>query len=309
MSRHDLYTESGGPAVPEFRIGLAPIPVEHWFEGGEADPAARKDALFTEHPTLVWGEVEGSCAGQAEIAGLIREWLTLNPAHPREGGDSDGSATTSASVGGGLGRVPAFAGMSGLEVLPLLAAARAVSDDLCLMEKRSGEWTLTAASLCAPSFFSAEEVVGKQLSGLHAPVPGFNDSLLPRVARIFDHLQPDQVLERRNWTVVNDPELFQPDPAPFRARLPHQTLDEIAASLHVRRERQTLRKAPNTGAVLFTIRIWRERLDDLLADPERHAGFAAAWNDVMSDRGAAFRTYKRLDLYDAAIRKRLSAPS
>ena len=308
MSRHDLYTESGGPAVPEFRIGLAPIPVEHWFEGGEADPAARKDALLRDHLALVWGEVEGSRAGQVEIADLIKDWLTAF-AHPCEGGYPNGSATTSASVGGDLGRVPAFAGMSGLEVPPLLTAARAVSDDLCLMEKRGREWTLTAACLCAPSFFSAAEVVGKPLSGLHGPVPGFIDSLLPRVARIFDHLQPDQVLERRNWTVVNDPELFQPDPAPFRARLPHQTLDEIAASLHVRRERQTLRKAPNTGAVLFTIRIWRERLDDLLADPERRAGFAAAWNDVMSDRGAAFRTYKRLDLYDAAIRKRLSAPS
>lgn len=174
------------------------------------------------------------------------------------------------------------------------------------MERRAGHWTLTAASLCAPSFFSAKEAVGLPLSGLHAPVPGFNDALLPRVARIFDHLQADQVLERRNWTVVNDPELFQPDPAPFRARLSSQTLDQIADSLFVRRERQTLRRAPETDAVLFTIRIWRERLDDLLASPERRAGFAAAWTTLMSETGAPFRTYKRLDLFDAAVRRRLA---
>jgi hypothetical protein len=174
------------------------------------------------------------------------------------------------------------------------------------MERREGAWTLTAASLCAPSFFSAQEAVGKPLAGLHAPVPGFNDTLLPRVARIFDHLQTDQVLERRNWTVVNDPALFQPDPAPYRARLPGQTTDAIADSLIVRRERQTIRRAPETGAVLFTIRIWRERLDDLLADPERRVGFANAWETLMREEGEPFRTYKRLDLYDAAVLHRLA---
>ncbi len=274
MNRHGLFTPDGGPAVPEFRIGLAPIPVEAWFEGGEADPAGRKDALLREHPDLVWGETEGSRPGQAEIAGLIRDWL----------GHHDPEENTP----------------------PLLAAAGLVPDDLCLMEKREGQWTLTAASLCAPSFFSAPEVVGQPLSGLHGPVPGFNDSLLPRVARIFDHLRPGQIVARRNWTVVNDPALFQPDQAPFRARLPAQSLDEIAGSLHVRRERQTLRKAPQTGAVLFTIRIWRERLDDLLAEAGRRAAFAAAWDQVMSEAGAPFRTYKRLDLYDAAVRHRLA---
>lgn len=279
MNRHGLFTPDGGPAVPEFRIALAPIPVEAWFEGGEADPAARKDALLREHPALVWGETEGSRPGQAEIAELIVDWL-----------DQFSSPT----------------GAREEDRPPLLAAARLVPDDLCLMEKREGQWTLTSASLCAPSFFSAPEVVGRPLSGLHGPVPGFNDSLLPRVARIFDHLQPGQIVERRNWTVVNDPALFQPDPAPFRARLPGQSLEEIAASLNVRRERQTLRKAPQTGAILFTIRIWCERLDDLLADPERRAAFAAAWDQVMGDAGAPFRTYKRLDLYDAAVRHRLA---
>ncbi len=277
MDRHGLYTADGGPAVPAFRIGLAPVPVEDWFEGGEADPAARKDALLSQHPALVWGEDEESRPAQAEVAAMIADWL-----------------------GGSLAseRGP-----------PLLAAARRVSDDLCLMERRNGLWTLTAASLCAPSFFSAGDVVGQPLAGLHRPVPGFNTTLLARVARIFDHLRPDRVLERRNWTVVNDAALFQPDPAPFRARLPRQSLEEIAASLHLRRERQTIRRAPETGAILFTIRIWHEPLEVLLADPGRREGFAAAWDAVMSEAGAPFRYYKRLDLYDAAVRHRLRRPA
>ena len=272
-ARHRLFTEEGGDAVPEFRIGLSPVPVAQWFEGGEADPAQRKDPLIAAHPDLVWRELDGSRSAQAEVAAMVGGWL--------------GGAVSS-------------------EFPPLLAASRLVSDDLCLMEKREAGWTLTAASLCAPSFFSAAEAVGKALSGLHGPVPIFNDQLLPRVSRIFDNLPNDQVLERRNWTVMNDAEPFQPDPAPLRARLPHQSPREIAASLHVRRERQTIRRAPATKAVLFTIRIWTERLDAVLADPDRREAFAEAWDTVMGDTGADFRTYKRLDLYDAAVRFSLS---
>ena len=50
--RHAPWEESG-----EFRIGLRPISVEAWFEGGEADPAARKDPLFAAAmPPAVWAE-------------------------------------------------------------------------------------------------------------------------------------------------------------------------------------------------------------------------------------------------------------
>ena len=78
MNRHGLYTPTGGPALPEFRIGLAPVPVEQWFEGGEADPATRKDALYRDHPALVWGETEGSNPAQAEVAAMIGNWLDHN---------------------------------------------------------------------------------------------------------------------------------------------------------------------------------------------------------------------------------------
>ncbi len=35
-----------GPRAGDFRIGLAPIALEHWFEGASDDPAPRKDALL-----------------------------------------------------------------------------------------------------------------------------------------------------------------------------------------------------------------------------------------------------------------------
>ena len=108
-------------APPDFTIGLSPIDEADWLEGGEDDPAARKDPLFEQARELVWAETEGSRPGQREVAALIEHAL----------GRASGRA----------------------DLPPLYAAARMVPDDLCLMEKRGGEWMLTALSLSAATFF------------------------------------------------------------------------------------------------------------------------------------------------------------
>jgi hypothetical protein len=185
---------------------------------------------------------------------------------------------------------------------PLLAAARLVGDDLCLMERRAGHWTLTAASLCSGSFFTPAEAVGKALHQLHSPVPGFNERLLVRVTRIFDHLAPDVVLERRNWSVVNSGELSLPRAEPVRGRIDQIKAADAPTALYVRSERQTIRRLPQTGGVLFTIRIWRETLGAVLANPSRRAAFRSAWIAAMTDPEGAVRTYKRFSALDRLVR-------
>ena len=159
---------------------------------------------------------------------------------------------------------------------PLWSASRAVADDLCLMEKRDGLWRLTALSLCAGSFFTACEVIGRSLSELHRPVTGFEDRLLARVTRVFDNLRDDLVLERRNWSVVSDANLFAPDPGPMRAAI--RAIDPTTAAevVQVRVERQTLRRLPVCGGVVFTIRVWIAPLSAIAAEPVRLARFAQA---------------------------------
>ena len=56
-----------------------------------------------------------------------------------------------------------------------------------------------------------------------------------------------------------------------------------AEILHVRCERQTLRRLPRTGAVVFTIRVWVNPLREIAADPERLARFAQAWRTAHPD--------------------------
>jgi hypothetical protein len=60
------------------------------------------------------------------------------------------------------------------------------------------------------------------------------------------------LVARRNWSVHDDPALFAPD-APADPR--PAVVDEVAHRFWLRSERQTLRRLPETGAVLFTIRV------------------------------------------------------
>jgi hypothetical protein len=247
----------------DFSIGLKPIREAVWLEGG-ATEAERKAELLTAAPRNVWGELEGSRAGQAEACAL-------------------GSAATGQTA---QRRAP-----------PLWAASLLCADDLCLMEKVRGAWTLTAASLCSPTFFTVADALGKDLAGLHDPVPGYGARFLSRVTRIFDALSDEAILERRNWTVACSGEAYLPSAAPVVAALADIAPKDAASRLFLRVERQTIRKLPETGAVLFTIRAWRNPLGDLAADRRALEAFAAAW------RGAdeTFRAYKGLAHYDALV--------
>jgi hypothetical protein len=264
--RHSPWAEHG-----DFAIGLKPIPVAAWLEGGEERPDLRKDALFAQSPRVVWGETPASREAQGEVLSL---------------------------VAGAVG-----AGAEAGDRPPLMAAARMVADDLCLMEKRDGAWRLTALSLCAPTFFSVPEVLGKSLGDLHGPVPAFGERFLTRVERIFEGLREDVVLERRNWTLVNSPEPHAPDPGPMRQAIAAIAPEDAGRALYTRVERQTLRRLPATGGALFTIRIWLEPLDALTGSPDRLAAFAEAWARTPE----AFRAYKRLDLYDPLVASFLRA--
>lgn len=258
--RHAPYAEAA-----DFTIGLKPIAEADWFEGGEADPAARKGRLLAAHREVVWGECPGSRPAQDEVLALVE-----------------------AAVGGPLawGDSP-----------PLLAAAMAVADDLVLMEKGEDGWAVSAISLCAPSFFSVSDVLGRALGDIHQPVTGFSERFLSRVVRIFDGLRPDLILERRNWSLANSGQGFMPDPAPMRAQIADIDPSEAGRELFVRVERQTLRRLPRTGGALFTIRVWLHPLDDLAAEPERLAAFARAWRAATPE----FRAYKRLAPYDHLV--------
>jgi dimethylamine monooxygenase subunit A len=175
--------------------------------------------------------------------------------------------------------------------LCLIDAARQVSDDLVVLDRVDEVWTVTSLILTSPTFFSVDQAFGAGLGVLHGPVPG-GDKLSHRIARIFDHLQPDTVLERFNWTLQPGADRFTPDSAPLIERAKCAGPADAARLLHLRVERQTIRRLPGSGGVLFTIRV---SIDPVaaIASSDR-AALASAWRGI-SEQG---HRYKRWDAID-----------
>ncbi len=168
---------------------------------------------------------------------------------------------------------------------PLEAAGRLVQEDFCLLslDSAKGEYRLTAASLCFPTRWLLAEKMGRSLDAIHHPVPGYAAILSENINRLFARLKPEWPMWRINWVVMDDGALFQPvghyQPLPATA----VTRENAGDLLWLRLERQTLRRLPQSGDILFTIRIYNQPLSALAKNPQRAAQLAAALRGLTPD--------------------------
>ena len=146
-------------------------------------------------------------------------------------------------------------------VHPLHRAGLSVQEDLCLMQRTAEGWILKAASLCFPSRWQLQEKVGRNLGHIHGPVEGYEEHLSKKVNGFFDRLGKEPVW-RRNWFIHPDNSLYQPQRPPNGD--PIIGFSEIDEKLFVRSERQTLQLLDIPGWILFTIRVQRTPLKNLL---------------------------------------------
>mgnify|MGYP000951449276 CR=1 FL=1 len=251
MSPYTVYPRPYRSGPAKFNVGLSPLEGE-WLASGIS---AEKQALLDQHSETVFCALPESLVGQAEAASAIA------CAQNR----SDGA-----------------------EHKTLMDASYMTEADLVLMQKTGADWLCTAACLCAPTFFSPQHAIGKSLSALHAPVPGGAPELAGRIARVFNLLRQDLILERFNWTVQLGPERHTPSRHFLIERARQVAVLEAHNLLHLRVERQTIRLLPITQSVLFTIGVTVEPLADILRDASQAAIFRHSWE--ATDKAVA--TYK-----------------
>lgn len=105
--------------------------------------------------------------------------------------------------------------------------------------------------------------MGLPLVAVHAPIHGYAEQLSQGVDNFLAGLRPGAIFGRTNAFVVAS-DILRYLPADTAAeRFAHVTAENAGDTLFVRCERQTLRKLPRSGAVVFTIGVYRERLGAL----------------------------------------------
>jgi dimethylamine monooxygenase subunit A len=260
-----IHTPYDGTHRP-FTIGLKPLDIREWIESDHLLGAylAEKKRLYTDDWFNVFAAVDGIKDAQSEVLELLTDYLPKRfPETYRRVGDVMRIADLpEVKLGPGLRRD------DGSVLEPLAVAGQLVQEDFVIMGRSPEGWRLAAASLCFPSAWKLREKIGKLMHEVHGPVPGFNGGTRNAglIERMFDNLRVEQPVIRWNWTVFGEATLHLP--AAENSMTRRFGDGEIAENVFLRLERQTLRKLPRSGEILFTIRTHVDPVEVLERHPD-----------------------------------------
>jgi dimethylamine monooxygenase subunit A len=277
------------------KMGLQPLAIQDWIEIDDqfSDQLQRKTELFREHEADVFVSLPTSRLAQQEVLFLLRQHLLdYFPSHYQQQGNSLQNRLT--------GQTWSLQD----EPQPLALASRWVQEDLCLLQQATpapqadlaqDPYCLTAASVCFPSRWNLRSKLGQPLSQIHQPVPDYQAKLSRPVDQVFARLRTDYPAYRFNWSILETPELFLPQSLPYAGE--PITAANAGELLWLRVERQTLRRLPQTQAILFTIRTYVTRLDQVLTSPQIAQQLAATIQQIPP----TLQSYKSLLPFRAAL--------
>jgi hypothetical protein len=275
------------PGPYRMAMRLVAVPEPEWFEIDNRYPMeiAERQRLMAERRTDVYGLEPGSGAACAETLTTLIEHLTT--VHP-DWFACDGTVFHNHLTG---------ATRQLRDDEPLALAGRLVQEDLCLIEASPEGPRLTAAVVCFPSRWLLHEKLGRPLAEVHARVPFYGDRLARPVDRFMGHVRPGHIAARLNWSVMDDPKLFQPTGKWRTAHDATITEQNAGDRLFLRVERQTLRRLPVSDAVLFGIRVHVYPLACAVTTSGAAAGLAAAVRALPTETAH----YKSLPMFQTAL--------
>ncbi len=215
------------------RLGTFPVEIANWFlRDAEFDLTVqlKKKLLATRRSEVVGLQPGGEDVAQ-EAAQLVSQWAGVE--------------------------------LSSTGINALVDASLLVADDLAVLQPvksqdDSEQLLLNAAVVCCPSRWMLSEKMGHNMLAIHEPVAKYADHVGAAVDTYFQRLTVEKPVWRSNWIIQDHPALFQP-------QIPSGPLVKTPDELWIRMERQTLRRLPKTGGILFTIRGYQQPLPEYLS--------------------------------------------
>ena len=184
--------------------------------------------------------------------------------------------------------------VNGVAESPMQLSARLVQDDLAIMfEKPDGQYYLLAGAILLAGFWRLEDKFGMVLSDIHTSgdVPGFKAKLEKGMMNFFRRVQPEAPVLRNNYFIQVDEQLG------WSSSIGSEDLEEggfgwftaeknkAIENHYFRSERQSLRRLPRSGGVVFTIRTYFHPVTEICKEPYvpgRLASAVMSWGDDVS---------------------------
>jgi hypothetical protein len=271
------------------KVGLKALSLVDWLEIDATFQIqlAEKERLLGDRHQDVFVSLPDTQAAQQEVLDLVSQHLLQyfpNLYQQRENGFSNRVTNQHFDL-------------STFAQAPLDLAGRLVQEDLCLLLPGATGYVLAAASVCFPLRWCLREKLGQPIEHIHQHVPGYAQKLARPVNSVFDRMQQQFPGVRFNWSVVDAPDLFLDQSKHITTANPAITAENAGQSLWLRVERQTLRRLPNCGGILFTIRTYIYPLEQITQTAEVATQLAQAIQSLHPE----MQVYKNLLPFRAAL--------
>jgi len=272
---------------PEYKIsmGLVALQLRNWIEADEYfyDELKEKKQLLISNYSEVFAGRPGSLPAQTEVLDLVLKHMTKYCPGVLK---IEKEAVF-------LPKLEWKFKMNNFEESPLDLCGRIVQEDLCLMAPGPVGYTLEAASLCFPARWRLMDKMGLPISRIHKPVPDYSEKLSRPVDSFFNRIEVHRPVWRVNWSLTTDPTMFQP------VRQKHSTSEisitpkNAGEKVYMRCERQTLRRLPDTGWILFTIKTYLDKVSKLNNYPKE----AQNLSSLLRSAPASLLSYKNINYF------------
>jgi hypothetical protein len=174
---------------------------------------------------------------------------------------------------------------------PMEYITRQTQGDFTLQDQRDDTLWVDAGMVTTQADWSLDFNIGMNFHQWHAPVPVAHElGVFDRALKFLMALQLGAPVRRFNWTMTVDPLLDTspenyPKWGPSRASLTPET---VGNRMHLRVELQTLFRLPRSNAIVFPIRCYLIKFEEIATQPK----WARRLHRVIRDIPDELATYK-----------------
>jgi hypothetical protein len=191
-----------------------------------------------------------------------------------------------------------FGDPTSLPLPPLDWLGRQMQEDLLIMAEDAARGTpLIAGQLCFGAGWCLDDKLGQSFLAIHDPVPLFGERIGRSADLLMQRLKPGHPVARLNWSMSASPTLNHAPALAHLRRDAHLGVDPANAGerCHLRVERQTLSRLPETRGILFTIHTYVTPIADVIsAEPQARAQRIAG---VLRTMPESLQRYKGIDRF------------
>jgi hypothetical protein len=171
----------------------------------------------------------------------------------------------------GIDRKFVFGDVSTLPYEPMEYITRQAQGDFCIVDQRDNNLWMDAGIATTQADWSLDFDIGMNFMEWHGPVPLAHQlGVFERALKFLLNLQQGKPVRRLNWTMTINPRL-DTSPENYPKWGPDRTTvtpENVGNKVHLRCELQSLWRLPRSNAILFVIRCYLIKMEEVATVPK-----------------------------------------